>query len=182
MAAKGYRAAVGRLSGALKDLLPPEAERQTRAFGDRLNAAGAPKKIVDQLVRLAELDGAIGVAALSQRTGVDVLVTTQAFTALGESLGLDWAQGTAMQLSPRDPWERLLAAGLSRDFQAMRLDFLARNGGKKPVEAVAKWEAANVLRVSGFRHMIDRARMTAAPSTAMLAQLAGQARVLLNRA
>ena len=141
-----YRAAVDRLSGALKDLLPPEAERQTRAFGDRLNAAGAPKKIVDQLVRLAELDGAIGVAALSQRTGVDVLVTTQAFTALGESLGLDWAQGTAMQLSPRDPWERLLAAGLSRDFQAMRLDFLARNGGKKPVEAVAKWEATNVSR------------------------------------
>ena len=181
-AVAAYRAAVDRLSGALKDLLPPEAERQTRAFGDRLNAAGAPKKIVDQLVRLAELDGAIGVAALSQRTGVDVLVTTQAFTALGESLGLDWAQGTAMQLSPRDPWERLLAAGLSRDFQAMRLDFLARNGGKKPVEAVAKWEAANVLRVSGFRHMIDRARMTAAPSTAMLAQLAGQARVLLNRA
>jgi glutamate dehydrogenase len=177
-----YRAAVERLSGALKDLLPPEAARQTRAFGDRLNAAGAPKKIVDQLVRLAALDGVIGVAALSQRTGVDVLVTTQAFTALGEALGLDWAQGTAMQLSPRDPWERLLAAGLSRDFQAMRLDFLARNGGKKPVEAVAKWAAANAVRVSGFRHMIDRARMTTAPSTAMLAQLAGQARVLLNRA
>jgi glutamate dehydrogenase len=87
-----------------------------------------------------------------------------------------------MQLSPRDPWERLLAAGLSRDFQAMRLDFLARNGGKKPVEAVAKWADAHAARVSGFRHMIDRARMTAAPSTAMLAQLAGQARVLLNRA
>ena len=181
-AVTAYRAAVGRLSGALKDLLPPEAARQTRAFGDRLNATGAPKKIVDRLVRLAELDGVIGVAALSQRTGVDVLVTTQAFTALGESLGLDWAQGTAMQLSPRDPWERLLAAGLSRDFQVMRLDFLARNGGKKPVEAVAKWEAAHAARVSGFRQMIDRARMTAAPSTAMLAQLAGQARVLLNRA
>ena len=60
--------------------------------------------------------------------------------------------------------------------------FLARNGGKKPVEAVAKWEATNVSRVSGFRHMIDRARLTTMPSTAMLAQLAGQARVLLNRA
>ena len=181
-AVAAYRAAVGRLAGSLDDLLPPEAARQTRAFGERLAKAGAPKKIVDRLVRLAELDGAIGVAALSSRTGVDVLVTTRAFTALGEALGLDWAQGTAMQLSPRDPWERLLAAGLSRDFQAMRLDFLARNGGKKPVEAVAKWEAANAARVAGFRQMIDRARMTTAPSTAMLAQLAGQARVLLNRA
>lgn len=181
-AVTAYRAAVDRLAGALGDILPPEAARQTRAFGDRLLAAGAPRKIVDRLVRLAELDGAIGVAALSHRTGVDVLVTTRAFTALGEALGLDWAQGTAMQLSPRDPWERLLAAGLSRDFQAMRLDFLARNGGKKPVDSVAKWEAANAARVAGFRQMIDRARMTTAPSTAMLAQLAGQARVLLNRA
>lgn len=111
-----------------------------------------------------------------------MLVTAKAFTAVGEALGLDWAQGTAMQLDPRDPWERLLAAGLARDFQAMRLDFLARHGGASPVEAVARWQETSANRISQFREMIDRARMTAVPSTAMLAQIAGQARVLLNRA
>jgi glutamate dehydrogenase len=162
--------------------MPAESRRQTRAFGDRLLAAGAPQTIAEALVRLAELDGAIGIAALSARTGVDELVTAQAFTAVGEALGLDWAQGTAMQLDPRDPWERLLAAGLARDFQAMRLDFLARHGGTSPVDAVAKWQESSAARITAFRAMIDRARLTAAPSTAMLAQIAGQARVLLNRA
>ena len=133
-------------------------------------------------MRLADLDGAIGVAALSAKSGVDVLVTAQAFTTVGEVLGLDWAQGMAMQLHPSDPWERLLAAGLARDFQAMRLDFLARQGGQAPLEAVARWQKASAERIAAFRAMIDRARRTAQPSPAMLAQIAGQARVLLNRA
>ncbi|NCA01600.1 MAG: glutamate dehydrogenase, partial [Sphingomonadaceae bacterium] len=177
-----YRPVIARLAEALDQLMPAESRRQTRAFGDRLLAAGAPQTIAEALVRLAELDGAIGIAALSARTGVDELVTAQAFTAVGEALGLDWAQGTAMQLDPRDPWERLLAAGLARDFQAMRLDFLARHGGTSPVDAVAKWQESSAARITAFRAMIDRARLTAAPSTAMLAQIAGQARVLLNRA
>ena len=177
-----YRPAIARLAEALDQLMPAESRRQTRAFGDRLISAGAPAAIANALVRLAALDGAIGIAALSARTGVDELVTAQAFTAVGEALGLDWAQGTAMQLDPRDPWERLLAAGLARDFQAMRLDFLARHGGTSPVDAVAKWQESGAARIAAFRKMIDRARLTTAPSTAMLAQIAGQARVLLNRA
>jgi glutamate dehydrogenase len=177
-----YRPVIARLAAALDQLMPAESRRQTRAFGDRLLAAGAPQSIAKALVQLAELDGAIGIAALSARTGVDELVTAQAFAAVGEALGLDWAQGTAMQLDPRDPWERLLAAGLARDFQAMRLDFLARHGRTSPVEAVAKWRESSAARIAAFRKMIDRARLTAAPSTAMLAQIAGQARVLLNRA
>lgn len=84
-------------------------------------------------------------------------------------------------LGVEKPWERLLAAGLARDFQAMRLDFLARHGGISPVEAVTKWQKSSAARITAFRTMIDRARLTAAPSTAMLAQIAGQARELLNR-
>ena len=147
----------------------------------RLTKAGSPKKIVEQLVRLAELDGAIGIAALASKTGVDVVAITRAFTTLGEVLALDWAQGTAMQLDPRDPWERLLAAGLARDFQAMRLDFLARKGGKKPEESVAKWIANHHGKTVAFKAMVARARASAVPTTAMLAQIAGQARTLLSR-
>ncbi len=175
-----YRPAVARLAGQVDALLPSEARRQTGAYGQRLVDAGAPKKIAERLVRLAELDGAIGVVALAVRTGVDEIAITRAFTGLGEALGLDWAQGTAMQLDPSDPWERLLAAGLARDFQAMRLDFLARNGKGDPEAAVTKWIETHASRVSAFRTMIDRAR-TGVATTAMLAQIAGQARVLLGR-
>jgi glutamate dehydrogenase len=181
VAIKAYAPVIKRLSDERDMLLPRETRRQADAFGARLLEAGAPKKIADQLVRLAELDGAIGLAALSARSRVDVITLTKGFTALGEVLGLDWAQGVAMQLDPEDPWERLLAAGLARDLQAMRLDFLSRHGGKHPEKAVASWSAAHAERVTAFRNMIDRARVGHMPTAAMLAQIAGQARVLLSR-
>ena len=85
-----------------------------------------------------------------------------------------------MQLDPRDPWERLLAAGLARDFQAMRLEFLRHKGGKTPRANVEAWLAKHAPRVQTFRAMVDRARTGAAPTPAMLAQIAGQARQLLS--
>jgi glutamate dehydrogenase len=179
-AVEAYRPTIDALAKAIGVLMPDEIRRQTESFGDRLMQAGAPKRIVDRLVRLAQLDGAIGLSALSDKAGVDAVALTRAFTALGAALGLDWAQGTAMQLDPSDPWERLLTAGLARDYQTMRLDFLSRSGKKDPEAAVAKWLDINAARVTTFRTMIDKARRAAA-TPAMLAQIAGQARVLLSR-
>jgi glutamate dehydrogenase len=158
-----------------------EVARQTQAFASRLSAAGAPKRIVDKIVRLAEMDGAIGLAALSIKSGAGVAGLTKAFTVLGTALGLDWAQGSAMQLDPRDPWERLLTSGVARDFQAMRLEFLGRLAGDDPAVAVSVWLSEHAYAVSSFRAMIDRARAGMTPSPAMLAQIAGQARTLLAR-
>ncbi len=175
-----YRPAVEKLSKNRDMLLPPEARRQTEGFADRLALANTPVDIAEKIVRLAQLDGAIGLAALATRSKADVIILTQAFSALGEALGLDWAQGTAMQLDPSDPWERLLAASLSRDFQTMRLSFLAAHAGPRALETVNAWRKVNAPRVDAFRAMIERAKGAHA-STVMLAQIAGQARNLLSR-
>lgn len=176
-----YAPVVQKLSAALEGLLPNDVRLQTEHFGARLTENGAPHKIADRLVQLAQLDGAIGLAALSSTQKGDVTALTRAFTALGDALGLSWAQGTAMQLDPQDPWERLLVAGLARDFQTMRLDFLRRRAAKKPLEDAQDWLQANAVRVRAFKAMVDRARMAGLPTPAMLAQVAGQARVLLGR-
>ena len=176
-----YSPVVKQLSDGRDVLLPDDVRRQTDAFGDRLVARGTPRKIADTVVRLAQLDGAIGIAALATEAKVDVKALTIAFTSIGDALGISWAQGVAMQLDPQDPWERLLVAGLARDFQAMRLDFLRRHGGKKPGDAANEWIEANATRVRSFKAVVDRARMGGMPTPAMLAQIAGQARVLLGR-
>jgi glutamate dehydrogenase len=180
-AIKAYRPTIQTLSAKRSDLLAPEAKRQTMAFAGRLTDAGAPAAIAEALVRLAELDGAIGLSALATRTNQDVVGLTNAFAHIGDALGIDWAQGVAMQLDPEDPWERLLAASIARDFQTMRLDFLGRVGGKRPVAAVEQWIKGQQGRVSDFRAMIDQAQRGMTPTPAMLAQIAGQARVLLTR-
>ncbi len=176
-----YANGVAQLSAAREALLPADVKQQTEAFGARLIGQGAPKSIAEQLVRLAQLDGAIGLSALAVAKKYDVKALTQAFTAIGDALGIGWAQGVAMQLDPDDPWERLLVAGLARDFQAMRLDFLSRRAAKKPAEDTIGWLAANAPRVAMFKAVVDRARSGSMPTPAMLAQIAGQARVLLGR-
>lgn len=172
---------IARLGADVEALLEEEAQAASQTLVNRLTATGAPVEIVRRVARLHDMDGAIGLAALGAATGTDEIVLTRAFTHLGEALGLDWAQATANRLSPTDPWERLLASGLARDFQQMRLDFLARAPAGDPQARVAAWLDQQAQRVTQFRELVRRARATAAPNSAMLAQIAGQARVLLGR-
>ena len=171
---------VSRLDASVDTLLLAEARAQAHSLGARLAQTGAPRRIADKVIRLFELDGAVGLAALAARNRSDEAVLTRAFTRLGEALGLDWAQASAIRMTPVDPWERLLTASLARDFQQMRLDFLARADGD-PHDAVETWLATHAARVAQFRGVVDRARQSAATNAAMLAQIAGQARVLLGR-
>jgi len=169
------------LDGQADALLLEEVQAQSGRISERLVAAGAPRELVAKVVRLFELDGAFGLADLGQRRGIDEAVLTRAFTRLGQALGLDWAQSIAARITSGDPWERLLIAGLARDFQQLRLEFLARAKGDDPQAAVDAWLAENDGRVAQFAGLIRRARQAAVPNAAMLAQIAGQARVLLGR-
>ena len=90
---------------------------------------------------------------------IDETVLTRAFTHLGQALGLDWAQSTAARITTGDPWERLLIAGLARDFQQLRLEFLARTKNKDPQAAVNAWLDENRARVAQFAGLIARARL-----------------------
>lgn len=181
-------AMIGRLQSGIasldrqaKALLREEMRSQSSRISERLEQAGAPAELADRVVRLFELDGAVGIADLGERSGRDETALAGGFTHLGQVLGLDWAQATAARLSSADPWERLLIASLARDFQQLRLDFLARADDGDPVEAVNRWVTANRARVGQFSALVERARRAAAPNAAMLAQIAGQARVLLAR-
>ncbi|MBB5709968.1 NAD-glutamate dehydrogenase [Sphingomonas xinjiangensis] len=172
---------IAALDRQAKALLLDEVKAQSGRIAAKLAGTGAPAELVDRVVRLFEMDGAVGLAELSVRRGIDETDLTRAFTHLGQVLGLDWAQATAARITTGDPWERLLIAGLARDFQQLRLDFLSRLPDADPRGGVDGWLSAHAPRVAQFAALVQRARQTAAPNAAMLAQIAGQARVLLGR-
>ncbi|MBS0476982.1 MAG: NAD-glutamate dehydrogenase [Proteobacteria bacterium] len=178
-----FAAGVKALAHDTEALLASEAKNQSARMRSDLVLAGAPEAIAAQVSLLFDLDGAIGLARLARDSGVAARAITQAFTALGADLGLDWAQVTAARMSPSDPWERLLVNGLARDFQQMRLDFLRRAMGRKgdPMEAVARWTEAQAPAIRQFRTVVSRAQAAVPVGPAMLAQLASQARNLLAR-
>ncbi|MGI9362137.1 MAG: NAD-glutamate dehydrogenase [Parasphingorhabdus sp.] len=153
------------------------AEQQTNMLID----AGATKEIAEKIADLYKNDGAAGIAYLGKLREIDAVEVAAAFTKLGNLLGLDWAQLTATRMNPSDPWDRLLVAGLARDFQQMRLDFFRRARSKYLDIFLESWAVKNAARVEQFRYIVARAKMTSQPSIAMLAQIAGQARILLTR-
>lgn len=172
---------VGLLSHATAHLLRGEAQAQARQMADDLSAAGTPSEIAARLVHLYDMDGAVGLAHLARDLAVDAAALTGAFADLGAALGLDWAQQASRRMNPSDPWERLLVAGLSRDFEQMRLDFLARSKGRSPDSFVADWLVSNAAAVRQFRGLVARAQAAPMVAAAMLAQVASQARTLLGR-
>ncbi len=172
---------VDRLNASVDGLLSPSVKRQWDMLTQQLLDAGAPEALTSSVVRLFKTDGAIGIVDLAERRGDDEVAVTSAFTHLGEALGLDWAQTLAAHMSPADPWERLLVNSLARDFQQMRLTFLAGLPKGDLDTAVTKWLADHGPRVEQFRATVDRARMIPTPNGAMLSHIAGQARGLLGR-
>jgi len=175
------RPGLARLDQARGELIKAEARQQSDLLRQRIGGDGVDPALVDQIVRIAELDGAIGTAALASDLSADEVDVTRAYVTLGEALGLDWAKVAATRFRSGDAWERLLIAGLTREFGQIRLDFLARQGGRDPGKAVADWLDANGDRVTQFRQTVGRARSASAPTAAMLAQIAAQARTVLMR-
>jgi glutamate dehydrogenase len=172
---------VRKISAAAAKLIRSEVRNEAAARRDRLIALGASDDIVRGLVRLYELDGVFGVAALAGRNKLDELETTRAYTRLGEALGLDWAQQQVARFVPADQWERLLTAGLARDFEQLRIEFLSRCRCTDVDNGVEEWVEKHGDRIDQFRQLISRARGEGHVSAPMLAQIAGQARILLGR-
>ena len=172
---------VKKVAAAAARLIRSEVRNEAAARREHLLGRGADEDIVDRLVRLFELDGVFGIAALAARRKQDELDLTKAYTVLGEALGLDWAQQQIARFVPADPWERLLVVGLERDFEQLRIDFLGRLRDPDPVAATRRWIERLTPRIEQFRRLVGQARSAGAVTAPMLAQIASQARILLGR-
>ena len=172
---------VKKVAAAATRLIRSEVRNEAAARREHLVSLGTDQQIVDGLVRLFELDGVFGIAALSARKQIDELKLTKAYTIIGEALGLDWAQQQITRFIPADPWERLLIAGLEREFEQLRLEFLGRLRDANVVEATNRWIERHEARLEQFRRLVLQARTAGAVTAPMLAQIASQARILLHR-
>jgi glutamate dehydrogenase len=172
---------LNKVNAAARYIIREEVRHEAEARKERLLRLGASPEITRGLVKLYELDGVFGIAALAARKGADELKLAQAYVRLGEALGLDWAMGQIVRFAPADQWERLLVSGLARDFEQLRLDWMARTRSEDLEQAVERWCERHGSRLEQFRGLIARARLSGTPTVPMLAQIANQARILLTR-
>jgi glutamate dehydrogenase len=180
------RLGVAELDAHVEELLEDETRDHARRIALELAGMGAPERCARRVARLFEMDGAIGLAGLARDSEIAPKLLARAFVDLGARLGLDWAQSTAAVMSPSDPWERLLVAGLARDFQQMRLDFLRALARRKQAKQdlmglIEAWAANHAAPIRQFRAMVGRAQSAAPVAPAMLAKIASQALSVLKR-
>ncbi len=171
---------------ARPQLISGEALRQSERVRAHFCEIGCPKALSNRVADLFDFDGSIGLANLALKSAIDPTLLTRSFSSIGNRIGLDWAQSTAAHMAPTDIWERLLVDGLARDFQHMRLDFLSRllrgkAAKNDPLRAVDHWAAKNAASIARFQAMIARAKAQPPIAPAALAQIASQARNLLER-
>jgi glutamate dehydrogenase len=172
---------LNKVNAAARYIIREEVRHEAEARKERLLGLGASPEITRGMVKLYELDGVFGIVALAARKEADELKLAQAYVRLGEALGLDWAMGQVVRFAPADQWERLLVSGLARDFEQLRLDWMARTRSEDLEGAVERWCERHAARLEQFRGLIARARLSGTPTVPMLAQVANQARILLTR-
>lgn len=163
---------------ALLQAAGPAGEQERNSIAETraaLIAAGAPADLAERTSALCGLDGAIGLAQLAGRLGVESSTVAHAFAALGSASGIDWIYAAAERLFPADPWERVLLSGVTRDLRAMRLALLGRIGGDL-LSGTQDWLAAHKEPIDRIEQMIARARASGVPTPAMLAEFSNQAR------
>ena len=181
---EGYeqlKSGVDALALCVDNLLTELLLARAAAMEDELEMLGVPGRLAQRASMLFKMDGAVGVADLSRRTGGNVEQIARAFVRLGEVVGVAWLQAALSRMEPSDPWERQLLSGVSRDLQQERFSLLSRLGTTEPMEKVEKWLAGQTPRIAQFRHQLDRARAAPAPHVAMLAELAAHVRTLMAR-
>ncbi len=173
---------VARIEADLANILRAEPRAAIARLTDCLSKLGADADIVHRIVRLTELDGAVAVAELAATIDASEVQVARAYTAIGQTLGLDWAKGRAAALNPADPWERLVVASAERDFEQLRFALIRRIAppGTDPAAAADAWAAANPASVARVTGTIARARHGAATTAPMLAHIAAQARAALG--
>ena len=176
-----FESGLDKVSSNRSKLIRTEVKGESAVRREQLLALNAEPAIVDALIRLYELDGVFAIAALAARKDLDELSLTRAYAQIGEALGLDWALHQLVRFTPSDPWERLVLSGLARDFEQLRIDFLARSRAADSDAGVERWIERNQARIDQFRSLVTRAKAAGAVSVPMLSQIASQARILLAR-
>ena len=112
------------------------------------------------LVRLFELDGVFGDRRAGRAQGLDELARDPRLHQARRSARASTGRSSRSRAScPTDQWERLLAAGLARDFEQLRIDFLNRTPRRRSrQERRALGRASNPKRIAQFRQLIERAQ------------------------
>jgi glutamate dehydrogenase len=183
-AVRELRAGVEQLTGSADLGICGESRVQQEAIMAELTGGGVPEKLARRVARLALLEPALDIVALSRNERVAVADVARVYFELGVTLGLDWLHGEIDRLVIDGPWQASARTGL-RDaamhaHRELTQQVLRTRGATRITDRVTRWNAQRANAHAGWKRTLTEMRATGAADFATLTVGVDAVRSLAN--
>jgi len=154
---------VDKLTGCLRDILPPTARTDLQDRVAHMVRSGAPAELAHSICALRPVSISLDIIEAAAVTGTDLPWLASVQFIVGEQLGLDWLRAQAADLGSDDHWTILAKTSLRDEIstQQQRLaGAVLRDAemGVSPADATHDWLEANNRLHTLYRQTLDRIR------------------------
>jgi glutamate dehydrogenase len=176
---------VRAITGALAALLGPTESRGVRFETGRLETAGVPSALAEQVAHLEALVPALDIVEVAGSAGIDVASVAEVYFALGARLELHWLRDQVVALERETRWDAMARAALRDDVYAeqaaLTAEVLRAGGdGHSPRERVEDWLSQNQAAVERCVQVLADIRTAGSPDLARLSVAVREVRNLIN--
>jgi glutamate dehydrogenase len=164
-----YRAGVEELRGTFHSLVSPYEAQDTEDRIKRLQDAGAPLDVAEDVAVLTLMSSSPEIAQLAHSKGLAVDLVAGAYFAMGAAVGIDRLRGLAARISATQHWDRLAIRRIVDDLfagqRALTAEALAsisdgksgtRADGATAVRTWADARGETLERAKGFLDALER--------------------------
>jgi glutamate dehydrogenase len=171
-AVRELRVGIGQLTDGADLGIGGEARAQHDATMAELTGAGVPEKLARSVARLALLEPALDIVALSRDERVPVADVARVYFETGVTLGLDWLHGQIDRLAVDGPWQASARTSLRdaamRAHRKLAQQVLRTRGATRIAERVTRWSAQHADAHAGWKRTLAEMRATGAADFATL--------------
>jgi len=102
-----YRAGVEALRGTFEGLVSPYEKQDTLARITKLESAGVPHELADEVGAIPLMGTAPEIAQLAHQTGLSVDLVAGTYFTIGTEVGIDRLRGLSRRIVGTEHWDRL---------------------------------------------------------------------------
>ena len=187
-----YRAGAEELRGTFASLVSPYEASDTEAHIEKMQKAGVPLDLAEDVSVLPLMGGTPEIASLAHARGLNVDLVAGTYFAVGAAVGIDRLRGLSHRIAAAEHWDRLAIRRINDDFYAgqrvLAADALAFLGKEKKngdrhdgAAAVAAWTEAHADAIARTRSFLEALEQSGDLSVAKLTLANSQIRELAAR-
>ena len=178
---KLFKPHIDLIKSALQDHLPPRSRDAFENEKARLIDQDIPENLAHAIASLDFLVLGCDICELTEKDGLDPLLTASIYFSLGEELHIDVLRAQAISLRGLEHWDRLALRRALEDFdslQSVLADSALRLAPSGSADLISLWLTSYNDQVSRFQKLLESIETSGPWSVSKLSLAAGELRQL----